>query len=507
MDSNQLKSFTFTYQSIQYVDMPGNAFPTRNGQLSIDYIAGAIVFFGAIIVLISGVLNTVPQFQNTHAVNDLELTGWGLSEVVMSDTGYWQNVTGNGTDWHTAPASDTVVTGLQAAGGDGVSLNKVDALRNMDYSTLQNVLGTQQDFTITFTRFTPVDTYRSFTGNTPESADIIDSFEDGALNEYDGETSAYTVSSVPNAADGQNVIRFTDTSTNYREIYSTSGLPIYPSQGDVIHYNVRSNVSTGSPENVYSHLQFGYQDTNNLYKTEIQHAEEKWTLYIRQGGAYYKLDGDNTISGGLSADTWYQVEIDWGADGNITARLYDGSTLKSTLTGVDNNFTSGGISLRHSQTPGSYIDYDNIRVLPDAASTGRNKCPNTIIEPAYPSGTAPEIHCGTRRVDGTPYYFLLADSAGWYNNLWVSDNWDFTDPDTTYYNLTTAQAVILGENAYTINPADVQLGEGNMLVLKKRVGRAGTTPPANTQNIVEIKRFEPVAGGTNDILRAVFQVW
>jgi hypothetical protein len=280
--------------------MPAALRRYRNGQISIDYIAGALVFFGSIIVLISSVLNVIPQFQNTHAVNELELAGWGLSETMMNDPGYWSNTSGNGTDWHTASPANVTVIGVQAANRTGISAAKIRALRDMNYRRVQRILGTTRQFTVSFTKILHIDTYRRFN---------------------------------------------------------------------------------------------------------------------RSGSS-----------------------------------------------------------------------------------------PGFITEPSYPGGTAETVHYGSKKIDGTPYRFLLADSAGWYNNLWVSEDWDFTDADTTKYNLTTDQVITLDADAYRINIGDVQIGQGNTVILKRRIGRIGTPPTANTGNIIEMKRYGTTKQ-TDTIIAAVFQVW
>ncbi len=276
----------------------------RNGQISIDYIAGAFVFFGAIIILIASVLNTLPEFQNQHAVNELELASWGMSETMMRDPGYWQNGTSNGTDWHTADASDVQVLGLQTGDRSGLSVQKIQSLGDMDYVDVQDVMGIDRGFTAAFTELLHIDTYKRF-----------------------------------------------------------------------------------------------------------------------------------------------------------------------------NRSGSGG--------PGS--------------------SPSFITEPAYPSGTTDIVHYGTAEIRDAPYYFLLADSTGWYNNLWVSDTWDFTDSETTQYNMTTDNVVTLGDNAYPINIADTQIGDGNVVILQRRIGRVGTPPPSNAGNIIETTRFGVTE--TDTVITAVFQTW
>lgn len=270
----------------------------RSGQISIDYMAGALVFFGAIIILISSVLNVAPQFGQTQHHNDLQLSGWSMSEVVMNDPGYWTNSTDNGTDWHhPANRPDVTIIGLQTRNQSGIDSQKVAALQEMDYNVLKQVLEFDHDFNLELTEFVYVDTHRTF--------------ENGSA-------------------------------------------------------------------------------------------------------------------------------------------------------------------------------------------------PSFITEPTYPNDISSMIRYGTDTMRGTPYYFLLADSTGWYNNLWVSEDWDFTD-NTTYYNLSTDRIISLNGTSYLVGIGDNQLSDGNLLVMSRQLGRTGGIPPQNTENIVEVRRFD--VSRDKNVIKGVFRIW
>ncbi len=269
----------------------------RAGQISIDYMAGAMVFFGAVVILISSVMSAVPQVQNVRNTNDLQLVGLSVSEVIMNDPGYWQNGTANGTAWHTADPGSVTTIGLQEPGRTGLNTEKITALQQMNYSQIQRILATERDFSARFTEYLYIDTSHTFTQGNP---------------------------------------------------------------------------------------------------------------------------------------------------------------------------------------------------------------PPYITEPAYSPGTASQLQYGSRVIDGTHYYFLLANTQGWYNQIWISTNWDFSS--ATHYDLAQTQLVTINENSYLINLGDAQTSNGKLVVLRKQLGRAGTVPPQHVEDIIELKRVAVTADDRN-VIRGVFQVW
>jgi hypothetical protein len=68
-------------------------------------------------------------------------------------------------------------------------------------------------------------------------------------------------------------------------------------------------------------------------------------LQDNSGFAFRTLGG---VAQHYQLDTWYRLEVDWGAGGAITGRLYDsdGFTLLNTVTGSATDITAGGIAFR-----------------------------------------------------------------------------------------------------------------------------------------------------------------
>lgn len=275
-----------------------NRHATRTGQISIDYIAGALIFLGAVLFLMSTILNTVPEVEQIQEEDDLQLTAWGLSEVVMHDTGYWTNGSADGTDWHRHVANTTTL-GLQHADseGEGVSMQKLDTLRDLPTETLHDILGTDRSVNIAFTLLADIDTYRSFRRGNP---------------------------------------------------------------------------------------------------------------------------------------------------------------------------------------------------------------PGFLTEPSYQYPPSTPVQYGSATLNGTQRYVLLADENEQYTQLYTSTSWDFSDSNTTFHNLTEETVITIDEIQYLVDRVAIQISDGNVLLLRRDLGRAGAVPPASTNDIVQIKRYNTVNG---NVLEAVFRVW
>jgi len=112
-------------------------------------------------------------------------------------------------------------------------------------------------------------------------------------------------------------------------------------RGDVISAWVRfANNASGRAD-----LGFGSSAAGTL---ALELAADTSQLILQQ------VDGYNTYMNLAAApqvyepDTWYRVEIAWGATGVVEARLYgaDGATRLSTVTAMMPSVTSGGVAMR-----------------------------------------------------------------------------------------------------------------------------------------------------------------
>lgn len=138
------------------------------GQISFDYLAGAMVFFSAILFLVSSVTGVLPAMEQSQQVSELEMTGWALSEVLLEDEGFWEQGNVNGTDWHLQNPAWVQVVGLRD--GRRLSRAKIGALINMSYSRIRSITGTDVAFNIGFIEYATIDTYDTFNrtaGNAP----------------------------------------------------------------------------------------------------------------------------------------------------------------------------------------------------------------------------------------------------------------------------------------------------------------------------------------------------
>ncbi len=276
-----------------------NRYPLkRTGQISIDYMAGAMVFFGAIIILITSVMSAVPEVQENRNLDDLQMVSLSASEVLMNNPGYWaEDATTNGTDWHQVDPVFIETLGIQHSNRTGVKTDKITAMQQMDYAEIQSVLSMERDFNARFT-----------------------------------------------------VMLYIDTS---------------------------------------------------------------------------------------------------------------------------NTFIQG-------------------------------EAPDHIVEPAYPPDTEDRIHYGTENIDGTTYHFLTAASDGWYNEIWISTDWDFSDAD--HYDLSDTQILTIDQNTYVTNIGDTQISDGNLIILRRQLGTIGTAPPEHTDNVIRVDRFDTTAE-ENHVIHGVFHVW
>lgn len=138
------------------------------GQISIDYAAGALLFFLALVFIITGILSTVPQYSENIDENRLEMTAWKLTTAMLNTPGYWQNSTRGGTDWSRAASEDVRQVGFTAQEGD-LSRAKLQKALRMDYSDIRDRLDTETHFRFDVREFAQVDTSRSYEHDDPPS--------------------------------------------------------------------------------------------------------------------------------------------------------------------------------------------------------------------------------------------------------------------------------------------------------------------------------------------------
>jgi hypothetical protein len=203
-----------------------------------------------------------------------------------------------------------------------------------------------------------VDAYEAVStdANEADSTDstVVDDFEDGDLSEYTfdrGSSGASVVTSPTHS--GSYALQFAE---DYVEAISTSGLDIYPAEGDTFSFWVRAS---GGANNI--NVTWGVQDHNNRYYAKLYPSDGKFYLFTYKDGSGSSQDGDSGLA--ISQDAWYEIEIDWATDGTQTATLYDSSGSQlSQISMTDATWSSGGIGYDAYLGSGefAYFDYVNI---------------------------------------------------------------------------------------------------------------------------------------------------
>lgn len=183
----------------------------------------------------------------------------------------------------------------------------------------------------------------------------VDDYERTALDYYDGDTADYAIideSTVSfDAPSGTRMLELSDASTP--TIYSTTGLPNYPSKGQRWQFQIRN------PSDSQSHL-FALDGTADNGFVLRWRSDNFRLLDLESGSTSYLTDADLS----LNQDTWYTVTLTWddgsfGIGDNAIQAEIDGTTIEST--GLPDKSGTDGIGFEVS-FPGQFGYIDNIRI-------------------------------------------------------------------------------------------------------------------------------------------------
>lgn len=186
-------------------------------------------------------------------------------------------------------------------------------------------------------------------------ASTIDNFEDGNINEYTGAVNQFQTVTSP-VSDGTYALQATPTGNAIKRITSTSGLPLYPHQGDKFRYAIRKPPHSKSP--YVGQVRFGTTSAGNHYTVEV----------VQQGNSNnYRLRLSNGASTQESAtftfsnDEWHEVTVDWGSS-NIVATIKDSTDTQLGSVTVTSAGDSGDYLSFASQRGTTY--WDHVRLVP-----------------------------------------------------------------------------------------------------------------------------------------------
>lgn len=213
---------------------------------------------------------------------------------------------------------------------------------------------------------------------------LVDSFEDGNVTEYSGDTNSASVITDADAPQGDNVLQLdgTDGAHIYNDNFQLQ-------RGTTMHARVRPSTNTVPT------VTFGIDpiDPTNYYQIAVDHSTDEVRLERVENDAIAATI-DTATGVGLTAGVFHEIEWDWSITTNIGVTVYDDEDNElATLGGDDGTFLDGHCGFKSGDAT-STKEFDwyttsavsaNIRAI--NGGTNGNVGPNSISSmPAPPSG-------------------------------------------------------------------------------------------------------------------------
>lgn len=206
------------------------------GQIYIDYMGGALLFFISIIFIVTSALGTVPEFSQGIEQNQLELTAWSVSTHLVERSGFWRSGSDSGTDWHRHMdgfLDENISIGL--ASEQGLDRAKVNTLLEEPYLKIKRIIGVEKDFNMEVREFAFVDTHKSFTK--PSGSPVEDylgvpssQFKPPSTDSYDSSDSEVHYGSISIKSDEKRFLAVSHDGT-YDEAYYSDNWNFSNSEG------------------------------------------------------------------------------------------------------------------------------------------------------------------------------------------------------------------------------------------------------------------------------------
>ncbi|RKD89231.1 right-handed parallel beta-helix repeat-containing protein [Halopiger aswanensis] len=179
------------------------------------------------------------------------------------------------------------------------------------------------------------------------SPGVVDGFENGNLDEYEGSADNYEVTSEAPIAEGNYSLKGGVNSDNATPIVSTDGLERYPSQGTTFSAEIGF-----TEEMPHMGIVFGAMDVGDFHLIRL---ENLWS-YFEEDDPDIKLQmlaGGDVKDGvdpeALEPGEFHELVVEWSQDDEITVTLHDpdGAEIAS-VTGYGDGRTAGGIGTRRT---------------------------------------------------------------------------------------------------------------------------------------------------------------
>lgn len=195
---------------------------------------------------------------------------------------------------------------------------------------------------------------------------VLDSFEDGDISEYSGDTGIFSVIQSP-VYDGSNALEGADSGT--RSIISRVDKGIAPEETPFGVFARPSEVTGGgftdatSTGMVWANQTATSQSSLDAYAVNIVQTNGSIEFIRFEDGTATQIAN---ISANVDPQTWYEIRVtEWTEGGDITVelRLASDDSLVKTLSTTDNTYGAGGFGFICTQTGGfdgtnpSHADY------------------------------------------------------------------------------------------------------------------------------------------------------
>jgi hypothetical protein len=232
------------------------------------------------------------------------------------------------------------------------------------------------------------------------SGTVIDSFEDGNLDEYSGATNQYAVTTAV-SADGSYSIKAESIGNAEKVVYSDGAAPAlltYPRESDTFAYEFQPG--SFSSQDYEAGIEFGDAGGGDRYSVAVVETGGNNDDFELQVGNGATTATDGTFQ--LSTGTWYEVSVDWGSN-DVTVTVTDASGTQIASATVSTRGDNGDYFGFVSQGGTTY--YDNARVT---SSGGASSVPVPVSQPESAAaivvspqspGSTTGLTVSSRRVD------------------------------------------------------------------------------------------------------------
>lgn len=179
---------------------------------------------------------------------------------------------------------------------------------------------------------------------------ITENFEDGDISEYSLDTGSFSIQN-NTVKNGTYALKAEFAGEDSKRIVSSDF-----SVGSGTTYRCNMQITN----NFSVSAVWGTQDENTLDGYAINFYHPTHELRLR------KFTDDSatnlaTTDHEISYNSWYEVELDWGSNGSLTATFFNGGSQVAQISGNDTTYKSGGIGWRmrnpRTNTYAGYFDH------------------------------------------------------------------------------------------------------------------------------------------------------